>query len=125
MDLDQFKVINDCHGHLAGSQVLREVGFILKRIVQTPDATVARYGGDESVRILPDTTLDEGVAICEEIRRTIESTTSLDREWGFAMPALRLGGLVTASAGIAEYRGEPRPTRSADEEKHDLLRGPD
>src|SRR5207253_5571419 len=78
MDLDQFKVINDCHGHLAGSQVLREVGFILKRLVQTPDATVCRYGGDEFVMILPDTTLEKGVAICEDIRRTIESTTFLE-----------------------------------------------
>ena len=125
MDLDQFKVINDCHGHLAGSQVLREVGFILKRIVQTPDATVARYGGDEFVMILPDTTLEKGVAICEDIRHTIESTTFLEREWGFSMPALNLGGIVTASVGIAEYRGDPFATRSVDEEKNDFLRRAD
>jgi len=125
MDLDQFKVINDCHGHLAGSQVLREVGFILKRIVRTPDATVARYGGDEFVMILPGTALDEGVAICEEIRRTIAATTFLDRDWGFSMPALHLGGIVTASLGIAEYRGDPAAARAVDEEKNDLLRRAD
>jgi diguanylate cyclase (GGDEF)-like protein len=125
MDLDQFKVINDCHGHLAGSQVLREVGFILKRIVRTPDATVARYGGDEFVMILPGTALDEGVAICEEIRRTIAATTFLDRDWGFSMPALNLGGIVTASLGIAEYRGDPAAARAVDEEKNDLLRRAD
>jgi diguanylate cyclase (GGDEF)-like protein len=125
MDLDQFKVINDCHGHLAGSQVLREVGFILKRIVQTADATVARYGGDEFVMILPDTALDDGLAICEEIRRAIAATTFLDREWGFSMPALNLGGIVTASLGIAEYRGDPAALRSVDEEKNDLLRRAD
>jgi diguanylate cyclase (GGDEF)-like protein len=125
MDLDQFKVINDCHGHLAGSQVLREVGFILKRIVRTADATVARYGGDEFVMILPDTALDEGVAMCEEIRRAIEATTFLDREWGFSMPALNLGGIVTASLGIAEYRGDPAAMRSVEEERNDLLRRAD
>jgi diguanylate cyclase (GGDEF)-like protein len=125
MDLDQFKVINDCHGHLAGSQVLREVGFILKRVVQTPDATVARYGGDEFVMILPDATLEEGVAICEEIRRTIEATTFLEREWGFSMPPLNLGGILTASVGIAEYRGDPASTRAVDQEKNDLLRRAD
>jgi len=125
MDLDQFKVINDCHGHLAGSQVLREVGFILKRIVRTPDATVARYGGDEFVMILPDMTLDEGVAICEEIRRTIAATTFLDREWGFSMPALNLGGIVTASLGVAEYRANPGLAQSVEQEKNDLLRRAD
>src|ERR1051326_8423684 len=122
MDLDQFKVINDCHGHLAGSQVLREVGFILKRIVRTPDATVARYGGDEFVMILPGTALDEGVAICEEIRRTIAATTFLDRDWGFSMPALNLGGIVTASLGIAEYRGDPAAPRAVAEGKNAPLR---
>jgi diguanylate cyclase (GGDEF)-like protein len=125
MDLDQFKVINDCHGHLAGSQVLREVGFILKRIVRTPDATVSRYGGDEFVMILPDTTLDEGVALCEDIRRTIEATTFLDREWGFSMPALSLGGILTASLGIAEYRADPSTPLSVEQEKNDLLRRAD
>jgi diguanylate cyclase (GGDEF)-like protein len=105
MDLDQFKVINDCHGHLAGSQVLREVGFILKRIVLTPDATVARYGGDEFVMILPDATLDEGVAICEEIRHTIEVTTFLERDWGFSMPALNLRGSGEERPAAPRRRG--------------------
>src|SRR5437763_9260709 len=82
MDLDRFKVVNDCHGHLAGSQVLREVGFILKRLVQIPEATVARYGGDEFVLLLPRTTLETAIPLCDEIRRTIETTIFLDREWG-------------------------------------------
>ena len=86
---------------------------------------MARYGGDEFVMILPDTTLEKGVAICEDIRRTIESTTFLEREWGFSMPALNLGGIVTASVGIAEYRGDPSATRSVDEEKNDFLRRAD
>jgi diguanylate cyclase (GGDEF)-like protein len=124
MDLDQFKVVNDCHGHLAGSQVLREVGFILKRIVRTAEATVARYGGDEFVMILPDTTLDQGIVMCEEIRRTIEHTIFLDRDWGFSMPALHLGGIVTASLGIAEYRADPA-AQSVEQEKNDLLRRAD
>src|SRR6185295_1807419 len=73
MDLDRFKAINDGHGHLAGSQVLREVGFLLKRIVQQGDATVARYGGDEFVILLPNTSLDKALGVCEEIRRAIAS----------------------------------------------------
>lgn len=125
MDLDRFKVVNDCHGHLAGSQVLREVGFLLKRVVQRANATVARYGGDEFVMILPSTTLDEGVRICDEICRSIEQTTFLDREWGFSMPPLKLRGILTASIGIARYVVDGSATASIDLEKSELLRRAD
>ncbi|HET8772381.1 MAG TPA: sensor domain-containing diguanylate cyclase, partial [Thermoanaerobaculia bacterium] len=100
LDLDRFKVINDCHGHLAGSQVLREVGFLLKRIVQNPEATVARYGGDEFVMVLPETSMEEALRTCEEIRRAVETTVFLSREWGFSMPPLHLAGILSASIGI-------------------------
>jgi diguanylate cyclase (GGDEF)-like protein len=125
MDLDRFKVINDCHGHLAGSQVLREVGFLLKRIVQHGDATVARYGGDEFVMILPATSLEQGLVVCEEIRRTIEESSFLDREWGFSMPALHLRGILSASIGIATYAPGPHPAAAVEHEKNDLLKRAD
>jgi len=125
MDLDRFKAINDEHGHLAGSQVLREVGFLLKRIVQQGAATVARYGGDEFVIVLPDTKLDDGIAVCEEIRRTIKDTTFLDREWGFSMPPLHLAGLLSASLGIAQHVPESDRNESLEQEKSDLLRRAD
>src|ERR1051326_683902 len=67
LDLDRFKVVNDCHGHLAGSQVLREVGFLLKRVVNHDKATVARYGGDEFVMTLPNTNAKEGSRIYGKI----------------------------------------------------------
>ena len=125
MDLDHFKVINDCHGHLAGSQVLREVGFLLKRIVQRGDATVARYGGDEFVMILPETKLDEGLAVCEEIRRTIEGASFLDREWGFSMPPLHLRGVLSASLGVAEHLPDGAQALPIEQEKNDLLKRAD
>ena len=125
MDLDQFKEINDTHGHLAGSQVLREVGFILKRIVQRGDATVARYGGDEFVMILPETTLEDGVVVCEDIRKTIASTTFLNREWAYHMPPLHLSGIISASIGIAQHIPDVTSTRSIDIEKNELLKRAD
>ncbi|HEX8618377.1 MAG TPA: sensor domain-containing diguanylate cyclase [Thermoanaerobaculia bacterium] len=125
MDLDRFKFVNDCHGHLAGSQVLREVGFLLKRIVQRGDATVARYGGDEFVMILPETSLEEGLRVCEEIRETIESTTFLEREWGFSMPPLHLRGILTASIGVARHQPNRDSTISVEIEKSELLRRAD
>ena len=125
MDLDRFKAINDSHGHLAGSQVLREVGFLLKRLVPQEEATVARYGGDEFVILLPNTTLEEGMAVCEEIRQTIEHTVFLDREWGFSMQPLRLRGLLSASLGIAQHIPDTDPSRSLELEQTDLLRRAD
>lgn len=125
MDLDRFKWVNDCHGHLAGSQVLREVGFVLKRIIQRGDATVARYGGDEFVMILPDTSLDEGMRVCEEIRRTIANTTFLEREWGFSMPPVNLRGVLSASIGIARFAPEAGSTASIELDKNELLRRAD
>ncbi|HEY0372216.1 MAG TPA: sensor domain-containing diguanylate cyclase [Thermoanaerobaculia bacterium] len=125
LDLDRFKVINDCHGHLAGSQVLREVGFLLKRIVQHPEATVARYGGDEFVMVLPETTMEEAQRICEEIRRAVETTVFLAREWGFSMPPLHLAGVLSASIGIARYIPDPQSTTPIELEKGELLRRAD
>lgn len=125
MDLDRFKVINDCHGHLAGSQVLREVGFLLKRVVNQENATVARYGGDEFVMVLPDTTIDQGVEISEEIRDAIASTVYLSSTSGFAMPPLNLHGILSASIGIAQYVPDPKSALPLDAEKNDLLRRAD
>ena len=125
MDLDRFKAINDCHGHLAGSQVLREVGFLLKRIIQQGDATVARYGGDEFVLILPDTSLEQGLVVCEEIRETIEQASFLDREWGFSMPPLHLRGILSASIGIAQHIPDRANEQPIEIEKSELLRRAD
>ena len=125
MDLDRFKFVNDCHGHLAGSQVLREVGFLLKRTIQRGDATVARYGGDEFVMILPETSLEDGLRVCEELRHTIETTTFLEREWGFSMPPLHLRGVLSASIGVAPYVPDPASKISIEIEKSELLRRAD
>ena len=125
LDLDQFKVINDCHGHLAGSQVLREVGFLLKRCVPHPDATVARYGGDEFVMVLPDTSLEQALEIADEIRSAIQAAVFLSREWGFSMPPLHLGGILTASIGLAAYVPDPSRSGPVELEKGELLRRAD
>ena len=125
MDLDQFKVVNDNHGHLAGSQVLREVGFHLKRIVQVENATVARYGGDEFVIILPNTTVETGIKIAEEIRQTIADTTFLAREWALNNPPLHLKGIVSASIGIAEHIPHDDSRILVEQEKSELLRRAD
>src|SRR4029079_18240429 len=71
LDLDYFKHVNDTHGHLAGSQVLREVGHLLRRRVKNIGGIPARYGGDEFVLLLPGADLETAIDVAEEIRADI------------------------------------------------------
>lgn len=100
LDLDYFKRVNDQHGHLAGSQVLREVGHLLRRVVCDPEAQLARYGGDEFVLALPGLELQDAVAVAEEVRSEIVATTFCDTAGEIQHEPLHLSGL-TASIGVA------------------------
>ena len=102
-DLDHFKAINDTHGHLAGSEVLRQVGFVLRRAVDAPGVVLARYGGDEFVAAFPGADVREGAALGEGIRAAIEEATYLDRPFGPDLPALHLHRVLSASVGVAVY----------------------
>ena len=75
--------------------------------------------------VLPETSLDEALRICEEIRRAVESTVFLSREWGFSMPPLHLAGILSASIGIACYVPDPNVTTPVELEKGELLRRAD
>jgi diguanylate cyclase (GGDEF)-like protein/PAS domain S-box-containing protein len=70
LDIDWFKHINDSYGHMAGDEVLRSLAELLMVEVRTQDY-VSRYGGEEFVIILPETTPDEAVELanrlCEEV----------------------------------------------------------
>jgi diguanylate cyclase (GGDEF)-like protein len=72
LDLDGFKAVNDLYGHLAGSATLTEVGRILSDTVRESD-TLARYGGDEFVVVLPETPSSGALVIAERIRKAIEA----------------------------------------------------
>lgn len=124
LDLDGFKAVNDTHGHLAGSQVLREVGYLLRRVVENASAVVARYGGDEFVVGLPCTSLEDAAEVAEEIRAAIAGSVFLERDHGAGVPPLHLRGIVTASAGVASHvPGRDRGLRH--ELKASLLRRAD
>jgi two-component system, cell cycle response regulator len=70
LDVDYFKQINDTAGHLAGDNVLRELGGLLEDAMRKVDV-IARYGGEEFVAILPETSVDGGVAFAERLRERI------------------------------------------------------
>jgi diguanylate cyclase (GGDEF)-like protein len=72
LDLDDFKQVNDLHGHLAGSHCLVEVAALLLPSVRDTDCVV-RYGGDEFVVILPETGPEDAAIVAERIRGKIES----------------------------------------------------
>lgn len=101
LDLDKFKILNDTHGHLRGSRVLREVGFLLRAAIRETDIA-ARYGGDEFVVILPDTDAPQAQRLGERMRQIILRNTFLKEEGINA----RLG----ASIGYATFPTEA-PTK--------------
>jgi len=125
LDLDNLKSVNDRHGHLAGSQVLREVGYLLRRTVTDDRATLTRYGGDEFVLILPGHDMKDGMEIAQAIRNAIRSSTFLSRPYGFNDPALNLQGVLTGSLGVSAIRSNATPGASVEQQKNELLRAAD
>jgi diguanylate cyclase (GGDEF)-like protein len=124
LDLDYFKRVNDTHGHLAGSQVLREVGHMLRQKLTAIDdieGIPARYGGDEFVLLLPGCDLERAIDLAEEIRSSLVETT-FSAEPGEIQPeALHLKG-VTCSIGIATLKRHLTEDLSLHESKSTLLR---
>ena len=92
LDVDRFKDFNDRYGHLAGDDCLRLVCRILKRTLGFGEATLARFGGEEFVVLLPEVDEETAVALAEELRASVASE---------ARPhAGSPSGAVTISAGV-------------------------
>lgn len=90
LDIDRFKSINDRFGHNAGDLVLKSIAKLIKNRIRKID-TLARWGGEEFVILLPDTTVKNAACLAEELRENLSC---------MYIPGV---GHATASFGVAGY----------------------
>jgi len=93
-DIDDFKAINDIHGHDAGDRILINISKLLLRTLREQDST-ARWGGEEYLILLPNTPLDQAVEIAERIKQAITSDNINNNGNNISL---------TITMGISEYR---------------------
>ncbi|MCG3176641.1 MAG: hypothetical protein MOGMAGMI_01599 [Candidatus Omnitrophica bacterium] len=96
VDLDDFKSVNDTYGHLVGDLLLKEFARTLNEAVRSIDI-VGRYGGDEFLLLLPETTAASAIEVAERVRSRIQSTA-------FVRGRVPGGVRVTASLGLFAYQ---------------------
>ncbi|MCT4687562.1 MAG: GGDEF domain-containing protein [Vallitalea sp.] len=108
-DVDHFKSINDTYGHVEGDCALQAIVKCLQKIVRQDDV-IGRYGGEEFLVILSNTTVNEAYMIAEKCRQAVSrlKIENIDR-------------YITISGGVAEYNGEDIRDyiRSMDEKMYD------
>ena len=109
IDLDHFKQVNDTHGHLVGSRLLAEVGYLVKAQLRLIDFAF-RYGGDEFVVLLPQTTKDQAVVVAKRLQDSLRSGTFCIEQ------GLNLN--VRASMGLATFPNDAQTP-------HDIIRQAD
>jgi diguanylate cyclase len=96
VDIDHFKAVNDKFGHVLGDKVLRAVASVIRASIKGRDIA-ARFGGEEFVVLLPDTTLEGARALAEQIRAALGKGRVRDAQ-GTSI------GQVTVSIGIARAK---------------------
>jgi diguanylate cyclase (GGDEF)-like protein len=109
IDLDHFKAVNDTHGHLVGSRLLAEIGYLIKAQLRLIDFAF-RYGGDEFVVLLPQTTKDQAVVVAKRLQDSVRA--------GIFCTELGLNLTLRASMGLATF---PHDARTP----HDIIRQAD
>lgn len=94
IDVDNFKAINDRHGHGIGDQVLRHVASVLRQVLR-PDSLIVRYGGDEFCALVPVPGEAAAFVVAERLRATMEASP-------YRLDGQRVA--VTLSIGVTAYR---------------------
>jgi diguanylate cyclase (GGDEF)-like protein len=94
IDLDHFKRVNDTHGHLVGSKLLAEIGYLIKAQLRLIDYAF-RYGGDEFVILLPQTGKEQALVVAKRLREALRTSTFCQEE--------KLNLKVRASMGLSTF----------------------
>jgi diguanylate cyclase (GGDEF)-like protein len=100
LDIDFFKRVNDQHGHAMGDTVLQDVSSVAQATLG-PTQSLARWGGEEFLLLMPETTLPEAMAAVERVRRAVR-----EHDWDRHVPGLK----VSLSAGVCAHDGMPQAT---------------
>ena len=100
IDIDYFKPINDKHGHQIGDLILKDFSKLLKNRIRSTD-TLSRWGGEEFIIMLPDTSISNAAIIAEKMRVAVAKTH------------FESVGHITASFGVAEVTLEPDSEKQA------------
>lgn len=98
-DIDHFKAVNDTHGHLAGDEVLKEIGTRISSIVAEHDV-FARYGGEEFTVLLTGVPMSEAIEVAERCRLIVA-----EKPFNTSVGMLP----VTISVGVAEFAALDNP----------------
>ncbi len=104
LDIDNFKQINDTHGHQTGDEALQHLTEVVRENLR-PQDSVARYGGEEFVILLPDTALDSAIATLVRLQRALTKRFFLARQQKL---------LITFSAGVSELKDSEAPEQAID-----------
>lgn len=115
LDIDFFKTVNDTYGHLAGDQVLREVALAASKSLRGTDF-FGRFGGEEFIIALINTSMDGAMIISERVRQKIESLT-----FGEIHQSLQ----VTVSIGVAAHLNNEDPAQTLKRADEALYRAKD
>jgi two-component system, cell cycle response regulator len=117
LDIDHFKGLNDEYGHLFGDFTLRELAGLVRSVIRTEEL-LARYGGEEFVIVIPESELDDALALCERVRSLVECHVFRIEDKSFR---------ITISLGVATTCGSDALTgneliRQADEKLYEAKR---
>lgn len=96
-DIDHFKNVNDCYGHLIGDEILIDFAKIISKSIRKDIDWVGRYGGEEFLIVLKDTDSENAYIVAEKIRTLIDETT-------FSYDNLNIH--ITSSFGVHGYKNE-------------------